>query len=247
MLESVLLSLAAGSATAIGGLIALRNRSLNPRITAFSLGFAGGVMVIVSFVSLLVEALSMVPYFSATVVFSLGAGLMILLDLSLPHMEFSAKERGIVDMKLFRSGTLIAIGISLHNLPEGLVISASYAHLPQLGIIIALAVLLHNIPEGVATALPLLAARVKPQRAIGLTLLSGLAEPLGSLLGATVLVGASPETVGSALAFAAGVMTYVTVDELIPVAHSYGHKHAVSLGLLLGIMFMMLLLNVLGY
>lgn len=186
-------------------------------------------MVIVSFVSLLVEALSLIPYLSATIVFSLGAALMILLDLSLPHMEFSTKEPGIVDMKLFRSGTLIAIGVSLHNLPEGLVISAGYAHLPQLGILITLAVLLHNIPEGIATALPLLAARVKPRRALGLTLLSGLAEPLGSLLGATVLASAPAEAVGWALAFAAGVMTYVTVDELIPVAHSYGHKHAVSL------------------
>jgi len=123
------------------------------------------------------------------------------------------------------------------------IVSAGYLHLPQLGILIAVAVFFHNVPEGVATAVPLTSAGSRKRDVVLATLVSGLAEPFGALLGGALLINSPPETIGLALAFAAGVMTYITADELIPIAHEYGHKHLVSIGILLGIMSMMLLNN----
>jgi ZIP family zinc transporter len=136
---------------------------------------------------------------------------------------------------------LVAIGIALHNLPEGLVVTAGYTYLPRLGLIIALAIMLHNIPEGIATAIPLTAAGTRPSKIATLTFLSGLTEPVAALVGTVAfsIVG-TKSAMGSSLAFAAGVMTYITADELIPVAHEYGHKHIVSVGLLFGIIFALL-------
>ncbi|MFQ6086081.1 MAG: ZIP family metal transporter [Candidatus Bathyarchaeia archaeon] len=259
----VLLSLIAGSATGIGGVIIIGVKKASERLVGFSMGFASGVMLLVSFISLLTESLKIVIFIDVAISFSAGAVLILILDLLLPHMEFFVKEKGFLESKLFpsirwgreelrdrsrwvRTGLLIMIGISLHNLPEGIVVSAGYAHLPRLGLLMAIAVGFHNIPEGVATAIPLVTARMSKRGVAGLTLLSGLAEPLGALIGATLLLGTSPQVIGSALAFAAGVMTYITADELIPIAHEYGHKHSVSVGLLLGIIFTMFLTNAIG-
>ncbi len=245
--ESFLLSLIAGSATGIGGLVVLQTRNLGKRYIGFSMGFSSGIMLTISFLNLFAEAVRILTYLNAVFAFSVGALFMISLDLALPHMELGRKEKGIVESKLFKTGLLIAIGISLHNIPEGFVVSAGYAHLPKLGMLMAMAIFAHNIPEGIATAVPLLMAKTKRSRIAGLTFLSGLAETLGALIGSSMIsfFGATDQVVGVGLAFAAGVMTYITVDELIPIAHEYGHKHAVSVGLLLGIIFALLLLNIL--
>jgi len=109
-------------------------------------------------------------------------------------------------------------------------------------LIIAIAILLHNIPEGVATAVPFTEAGTRPLKIAIITLLSGLAEPLAALVGASALsVFGARNLVGYSLVFAAGVMTYITADELIPVAHEYGFKHTVSVSLLLGIIFALLI------
>ena len=173
--------------------------------------------------------------------FSLGALIMILLDLTIPHIELSSKGENLKNAKMLRTGKLIAIGITLHNLPEGLVIAASYVYMPSLGLIITIAIILHNIPEGLAAAIPLKEAGMKPLKIVLITLLSGLAEPLAALIGAAELSFFGTRTItGLSLIFAAGVMTYITADELIPVAHEYGYKHTVSVSLLLGIIFALL-------
>jgi ZIP family zinc transporter len=134
------------------------------------------------------------------------------------------------------------LGITLHNLPEGLVVAAGYTYMPRLGLIIAVAIMLHNIPEGLATAIPLAEAGMKPIKIALITLLSGLAEPLAALVGALALSLLGTTTIiGFSLVFAAGVMTYITADELIPVAHEYGFKHTVSVSLLFGIIFALLI------
>ena len=165
----------------------------------------------------------------------------IIIDCFLPHLELGRKENGVIKSKLLQSGILILIGITLHNIPEGVIISAGYSHLPQLGLLIAIAVFFHNLPEGIATAVPLKSAGMKKREVVLMTFISGLAEPIGALLGSTLLINASEDMIGVALALAAGVMTYITADELIPIAHEYGHKHAVSIGILLGIIFIMIL------
>ena len=239
--EAFLLSVLAGSATGIGGLIVVLMQKVSNRFIAGSMGFASGVMLLVSFLNLFLEALDLISYLNVAIAFSIGSIFMIVVDTVLPHLELGKKEDGVIKAKMFKSGILILIGITIHNIPEGVIISAGYSRLPELGTLIALAVFFHNIPEGIATAVPLMSVGSEKKRVLLATMISGLAEPFGALLGSTILLNASNEVLGFSLAFAAGVMTYITADELIPIAHEHGYKHSVSSGILLGMIFMMIL------
>jgi len=236
-LEPFLLSLAAGMATGIGGMIVASRRKVSDRAVSFSMGLASGVMLLVSFNNLFLEAVELLTHLELIVMFSLGAFAMIALDLTVPHIEATARSEESVNPKMLRAGMLIAIGVTLHNLPEGLVVTTGYMYTPRLGLIIAIAIMLHNIPEGIATAIPLMTAGMRRSRIATITFLSGLAEPVAALVGIAAFHLLEKSVIGFSLAFAAGVMTYITADELIPVAHEYGHKHVVSVGLLLGIIF----------
>jgi ZIP family zinc transporter len=242
ILQPFLLSLIAGSATGIGGMIVLLFGRISNRVMGLFMGFAGGVMIVISFLNLFFEALTLLNYYEVTVAFTLGALLMMAVDLTIPHIEAGRWEKGVVDVRLLSSGFVIALGMFLHNFPEGLVVSASYSHLPRLGLMIALMICLHNIPEGIATATPLILAGMGRFKAVALTVISGLSEPIGALIGSTLLLtfGKGSGIIGWGLALASGVMTYITVDELIPMAHEYSsqfHKHTVSIGLLSGMIF----------
>jgi ZIP family zinc transporter len=241
ILEPFLLSLLAGMATGIGGIIALAVGKVSDRFAAFSMGFASGVMLLVSFVDLFLQGSVLLAPFDLIIVFSSGAIMMIVLDLAIPHIELTTKRGDNKNARMHRAGVLIAVGITLHNLPEGFVVSAGYAYVPTLGVVIAIAIMLHNIPEGIATAIPLSEARMKRSKIAVLTFLSGLAEPVGAIVGAVALSFVGTVAVGFSLIFAAGVMTYITADELIPVSHEYGYKHTVSVSLLLGIIFALMI------
>ena len=242
IIEPFLLSLVAGMATGIGGIIALALRKVTHRVVSFSLGFASGVMLMVAFNNLFFEAQKLLSHIELIAMFSIGALMMIALDLTIPHIELTAGAKINKNAEMLRTGKLIAVGITLHNLPEGFVVAAGYTYMPRLGLIIAIAIMFHNIPEGLATAIPLTEAGMKPIKVALITLLSGLAEPLAALVGAlTLSILGTTTIVGFSLVFAAGVMTYITADELIPVAHEYGFKHTVSVGLLLGIIFALLI------
>jgi ZIP family zinc transporter len=241
VLQPFLLSLIAGLATGIGGIIVLLLRRVSDRIVSFSMGFASGVMLMVAFNNLFLEAEKLLTHIELIALFSFGAILMIVLDLAIPHIELTRRKENNKNERMLRTGTLIAIGITLHNLPEGFVVAAGYTYMPSLGLVIAIAIMLHNIPEGVATAIPFTEAGTKPSKIAIITFLSGLAEPIAALVGAVALSAIGTRTIiGYSLVFAAGVMTYITADELIPVAHEYGFKHTVSVGLLLGIIFALL-------
>ncbi len=242
VLIPILLSLIAGSATGIGGLIVLRFGEVSNRKMGFMMGFAGGVMLVVSFLDLYAEAVNELAPWKVVIAFGLGTLFMMLVDLRLPHIEFGQWEDGVKDRHLFNSGLIIAIGMSIHNFPEGIVVSAGYGHAPSLGLLVALMICFHNIPEGIATVSPLIQAGVPKMRALGIATLGGLMEPVGALLGALIISYFGVDIVGWSLGFAAGVMTYVTIDELIPIAHEYcslDHKHMVSTGLLIGMLFAM--------
>jgi ZIP family zinc transporter len=242
ILYPFLLSFIAGSASGLGGLIVLTFGEVKDWLMGILMGFAGGVMLVVSFLELFTKSLDLLSHFEATFAFAAGALIMMALDLTLPHMEAGRWESGIVNPELLKKGAIVAFGISLHNLPEGVVVSASYSHMPKLGIMIAVMICLHNIPEGIATAAPLHLAGLSKRKAATMALLSGMTEPIGALLGSTVIssFGSSDHIIGLGLAVAAGVMTYITVDELIPMAHEYGSsapRHYVSTGLLIGMLF----------
>jgi ZIP family zinc transporter len=247
ILQPFLLSLLAGLATGLGGLLILLLRKVNDRAVSLSMGFASGVMLMVAFNNLFLEAEKLLTHIELIAMFSSGAILMMSLDLAIPHIEPTRRKEDGRNERMHRSGVLIAMGITLHNLPEGFVVAAGYIFNPGLGLIIAVAIMLHNIPEGIATAIPLSEAGTRPLRIAVITLLSGLAEPVGALIAAAALSAFAPRIViGYSLVFAAGVMTYITADELIPVAHEYGFKHTVSVGLLLGIIFALLIDMILG-
>jgi ZIP family zinc transporter len=246
--EILILSLIAGLGTVIGGMFVVVLRQISDRFIAGSMGFASGVMLLVSFLNLFVESLELTSYLNVSLAFTIGSIIMIIIDLFLPHLELGKMEDGIIKKsKQIQPGILILIGITIHNIPEGIVVSAGYSHLPQLGTLIAIAVFFHNLPEGVATAVSLVSGGRRKRDVLLATFISGMAEPFGALLGGTILRNASNEMIGIALAFAAGVMTYITADELIPIAGERGYKHTMSIGLLLGIIFIMILNNALRY
>jgi ZIP family zinc transporter len=139
----------------------------------------------------------------------------------------------------------MAVGITLHNLPEGIAVGAGYLHDAQFGAFIAVAILLHNIPEGIATALPFCRGGVCRWDALRVAFLSGLAEPVGALLASLLLVSFQG-LVPIALAFAGGVMVFITLDELIPTAREYGHEHFTAIGIILGSLFVFILSGIFG-
>lgn len=242
ILAPVLLSLIAGAASGLGGLVVYSFGEVKDWLMGFLMGFAGGVMLVVAFLELFTEALGLLTHMQATLAFIVGALIMMAIDLTLPHREAGRWERGVAKPEFLKSGLIIAFGISLHNFPEGLVVSASYSRLPSMGLMMAIMICLHNIPEGIATATPLVMAGVSKRKAAFTALLSGMTEPLGAIVGSLLIarLGASDYIIGMGLAIAAGIMTYITVDELIPMAHKYGSespKHIVSTGILAGMFF----------
>lgn len=244
ILAPILLSIIAGSATGIGGLIVIRFGEISDRTMGFLMGFAGGVMLVVSFLELYSEAVVDLAPWKVTIAFAVGTVFMMLVDLRLPHMEFGLWEDGVNNRSLFNSGIIIAIGMSIHNFPEGIVVAAGYGRAAELGVLVALMICFHNIPEGIATVTPLIQSGVPKWRAVGLATLGGLMEPIGALFGAVIISAVGTSIIGWGLGFAAGVMTYVTIDELIPVAHEFcsvDQKHMVSVGLLIGLIFAMVL------
>jgi zinc transporter, ZIP family len=151
----------------------------------------------------------------------------------------------IKDVDLLKTGLLVGLGIAIHNAPEGIAVGAGYAHTPAFGIFIAIAITLHNIPEGIATALPLYKAGMSKWKSVWFAVISGLTEPIGALLAMLVLTHFGALVPG-ALAFAGGVMVFITLDELVPMASKYGHQHFTALGIILGATFVFILSGIFG-
>lgn len=250
ILEALGLSLLAGLATGIGGLIGVIKKP-GKKLFGFLMGFTAGLMLTISFMELLAESWEIAGYQIAIFGFLLGALFMMGVDALLPHIRFSVKEKGFLCRgkskacdRLFKVGILTMIGITIHNLPEGVLIGAGYSHLPKFGLVIALAIAIHNIPEGIATAVPLYKSGVSKLKSLGLATFSGLVEPIGALV-ALLFLKSFTSFVPFSLAFAGGVMIFITLDELIPVARKE-HEHMTALGILTGIVFMMLISGFFG-
>lgn len=244
VIDILILSTLAGLATGLGGFLAVM-RKTGAKTLGFLMGFAAGIMVMLSFLQLLNNAIGMAGLATAAVSFLAGAFVMFVLDFSLPHRFFKTDEVGIIKPGLLKSGVLIAIGISLHNLPEGIAVATGYSFVPTLGVAIAVAMALHNIPEGMAIALPSYMGGASKSTAVKLALVSGLVEPLGALIASVFLIS-MPGIVPFGLAFAGGVMVFVTLDELIPVAHKHSHEHYTTLGVIVGCAAMFAILTFIG-
>jgi len=244
IVDILVLSALAGLATGLGGFVAIVGKP-GRKTLGFLLGSAAGIMITLSFLKLLAEAWRISGLYLAASGFVTGSLLMFTLDFLLPHRFFAVYERGMVDRRgtrrrrirgrarFLKSSMLIAVGISLHNFPEGIAVASGYSYLPRLGLVIAIAMALHNIPEGMAISLPAYIGGASKSSAVRLALISGLAEPLGAIV-ASLLLEISLSLVPFGLSLASGVMVFVTLDELIPVAHEGGHEHFTPLGVIMG-------------
>ena len=273
LLNIMLLSTVASLGTGLGGLIAVIRRP-GKRSYGLLMGITAGVMICLSFLELVNKAWELAGPLTATVGFGAGAIFMFLLDHFAPHIRFGEEEihgreeqpcldlpagvhhgrhhRGWLrpgshplDHKLVNTGLLLAVGITLHNLPEGIAVGAGYLENPQFGLFVAMAILIHNIPEGIATALPLCKGGIRRRDAIRVSFLSGLAEPIGAMIASLFLVTFN-NLVPGALAFAGGVMVFITLDELIPTAREFGHEHFTAIGIILGSLFVFILSGLFG-
>lgn len=251
-LFAVVLSALASLATVAGGMISLVVRRPGPRVMAVSLGFSAGVMVFVSFAELLPSGIAEVGFLPAVGAFFGGLLLMFLIDTAVPHVfvteghELTVRPECLPPRgssgdpaKLLRASLLIALGIGIHNLPEGMATFAGALKSRGLGLAIGSAVALHNIPEGLAVAVPVFCATGSRGRSILWAFLSGVSELVGALLAAAVLMPfLTPQLLAVALAAVAGLMVFISFDELIPGSYSYGHEHASVIGLVAGMALM---------
>lgn len=232
--QGVVASLIAGLATGLGGLPVLFGRRVSHRMLDAVLGFAAGVMFAISAGALLVDV---DPCAHSVIIAALVGGGVVLGLRGIASLE---RARG--GSRLGR-GARVAIVVTLHNLVEGMAVVATFTELGgSVGIGVAIAIGAHNVPEGLAVAEPLRRAGLGPWRCAGLTLLSGLGEPLGAILTLVVLGPVAPPGVASALA--AGAMVVLASTELIPEAFSHSYVTEAATGLLLGVLFALALIAV---
>jgi ZIP family zinc transporter len=197
-----------------------------------ALAFAGSMMVAISFLELIPEALEIVNYY--LVLFGFLVGILIIMgaDKLLPHINPELNKKEGPNMK--RCATMLVIGIALHNIPEGLAIGFGFALNPALGILIALGIAVQDIPENIATVVPLYCVTKRRLKSMGILIGTILFELLGFILGYFVLQNAPLSLLGVSLALAAGFMVYISVEELIPAAEIKKNPYHVSASILLG-------------
>ncbi len=247
------LTLLAGLATGVGSLLALLAKKTDKRFLSLALGFSAGVMVYVSFVEIFPKARGVLAPVKGDAVnwwvnggFFGGVFLIALIDMLVPAFENPHEMRDLTDLEgerqgLMRMGVLSALAIGIHNFPEGLATFTAALADPEMGFSVAVAVAIHNIPEGIAVSVPLYQATGSRKKAFKWSFLSGLAEPLGALLGFLLLRPFFSDTVfGVLFALVGGIMVFISLDELLPTAQKYSEHHMAIYGVTLGMMVMAL-------
>lgn len=218
-----MLATLAGLSTGIGSSIAYFIRKPKYSYLAVLLGFSAGLMVYISFAELFKTAIDEVGFGMANIAFFVGIGFIAVLDLAVPH-SYIAEESRIHDFKS-------SVDTSL----------ASRTKLMRIGQFTALGIAIHNIPEGISVSIPIFYATGSRRKAFFYSFMSGVAEPVGALIGFAILFPfLSPFLISSLLAFVAGIMIYISLDELLPAAHKYGREHHSLAGLLAGMLVMAL-------
>lgn len=241
--------------TALGAGTVFFTRQMSKKTLDILLGFAGGVMIAASFWSLLNPAIEMskngpLPqWFPAAVGFLLGAGFIRLIDMFLPHLHVGFPMETAEGVKTsWRRTTLLVLAITLHNIPEGLAVGVAFGAVasgfPDAtfagAVALAFGIGLQNLPEGAAVAVPLRREGISPLKSFWYGQLSGMVEPIAGVLGAAVVFIFQP-VLPYALAFAAGAMIYVVVEEVIPESQRDGNTDQSTMGLIFGFTLMMVL------
>lgn len=258
ILVAFLLTLFAGLSTGIGSALAFFTKRTNRAFLSAALGFSAGVMIYISFVELLsTSTSSLTEIFGlrrgttyATLAFFGGILLIMLIDKFVPSAENPHELHKIEDMspqqrekahnsKLLRVGMLTALIIAIHNFPEGMVTFLAGMEDWSIALPIAFAIAIHNIPEGISVSVPVFYATGDRKKAFWLSFLSGLAEPVGALVGYLLLAPfLSPIVMGIIFAVIAGIMVFISLDELLPAAKEYGEHHWAIYGLVAGMAIM---------
>lgn len=253
------LTLFAGLSTGFGSAIAFFAKKTNTSFLAGSLGFSAGVMIYVSLVEIFAKArISLAAFYGetqgywvTTLAFFAGIAFIAVIDKLVPGFENPHEPKTLEDLEdvdgskkkriLLRMGLFSALAIGIHNFPEGLATFASALKDPTLGISIAIAIAIHNIPEGIAVSVPVFYATGNKRKAFILSFLSGLAEPVGALIGYFILFNFFNDLLfGLLFAAVAGIMVFISLDELLPTAEKYGKHHIAIYGLIAGMAMMAL-------
>ncbi len=253
------LTLFAGLSTGIGSAIAFFAKHNNTKFLTVSLGFSAGVMIYVSLVEIFQKAKeSLIAVKGETVgswitVGSFFGGILIiaLIDRLIPSFENPHEIKNMKDIqnstynkqKLMRMGVFSALAIAIHNFPEGIATFTAGMVDTSIAIPIAVAVAIHNIPEGIAVSVPIYYATKNRKKAFTLSFLSGLAEPVGAIIGYFIIfwfTGMNEMVFGILFAAVAGIMVFISLDELLPTAEEYGEHHLAIYGLIAGMFIMAL-------
>lgn len=248
------LTLFAGLSTGIGSAIAFFTRRTNTKFLSVALGFSAGVMIYISFVEIFVKAREMLAvergeqmgYLIAMAAFFTGMIVIAIIDKLVPAFENPHEIKLVEEIRngseearkrhrLYRMGMMSAVAIAIHNFPEGLATFLTALQDLRLGIPIAIAIAIHNIPEGIAISVPIYHATGSRKKAFKFSFLSGLAEPLGALVGFALLMPfMGPVVFGFLFASVAGIMVFISIDNLLPAAREYGEPHLSLYGLIGG-------------
>ncbi|MEE1351773.1 MAG: zinc transporter ZupT [Clostridia bacterium] len=251
---AILLTLLAGLATGIGSLISLFTKQTNKKFLSSALGFSAGVMIYISFLEMFPKAQG---YLSDTLgdicgawvccaAFFSGLAIIMLIDnlIPSPESDLTAAKSGQHDAVLQRMGFLMALAIAIHNFPEGLATFTSALDDVSLGTAIAVAIAIHNIPEGIVTSVPIYYATGNKKKAFLISLFSGLTEPMGAAIGYLILRPFLNDTIyGIIFSFIAGIMVYISIEELIPMAREYDKGNSMIFGAASGMAIMAVSLN----
>ena len=263
IISALILTLIAGSATGIGGAMVLFKKKLSSRFLAGALGLSAGVMIFISMAEMLPEAQGMIrdsgiAHGEAFVIvaFFVGMGIITLIDFLIPEYENPHEASGLslddktpavgmvehtgTNKALHRLGIMSALAIAIHNFPEGIATFIGALNDPEMGAGITFAIAIHNIPEGIAVAIPIYYATKSKGKALLYATLSGFSEVIGALLCLAVTAVFGLELTGGGAAFplvlaaVAGIMIYISLDELLPTAEKYGKHHVAIAGVVGG-------------
>lgn len=259
---ALLLTLFAGGCTGIGAILSFFTKRDNTKILSAAMGLSAGVMVYISFMEMLPQAREALSglYGERTamwwtlVAFFAGIAIIAVIDKFIPEDENPHEMHTMSELsrpdnhhaRLRRTGTMLAIAIGIHNFPEGMATFISALDGLDVALPIVVAIAIHNIPEGIAVSVPIYQATGNRRKAFRYSLLTGLAEPIGAIVGMAVLLPFwSPLVNAVCLATVAGIMIYISFDELLPGSERYGHHHLALVGVITGMALMGLTLIVL--
>lgn len=252
------LTIIAGLSTGIGSLLSLFASKTNTKFLAIALGFSAGVMIYVSFLeifpkaqeSLINDLGTNLGSWITVVSFFGGMAVIAIIDKLIPSAENPHEISKMEDIdtegkvpslnpKLLRMGIFTALAIGIHNFPEGIATFLSALQDPGIAIPITVAIALHNIPEGISVYVPIYYATGDRKKAFTYSFLSGLSEPVGAIIGYLILYPFLTDTLfGILFAGVAGIMVFISLDELLPSAREYGETHLSIYGMVAGMMLM---------